>query len=90
MRVDAEKIAALSMIRLTERERARLDADVSVILALRDALPVCSERAEDFADARTADQLRTDSAEQTVPPERMRALSENEKDGFLHIVRTVG
>ena len=90
MKVDAGKIAALSMIRLTEQESTRLDADVSVILALREALPGCSETAEAFDNACTADQLRADCAEQTVPPERMRALSENEKDGFLHIVRTVG
>ena len=90
MKYDAEKIAALAMIRLNERERARLDADIPVILAMSEALPPAAAEAETFAHARTADDLRADEVSQPIPPERVRALSENEKDGYLHVVRTVG
>ncbi len=86
----AEKIAALSMIALTEEETVRLEREIPEILALCDSLAAGTAETEPFAGSRIPAQLRTDAPARDVPPETLRALSKNERDGYLHVVRTVG
>lgn len=86
----AEKVAALSMIALTEAEAARLEREIPEILALRDALEEGESGAADFAGARSLAQLRADEPQCAGDPQTLRALSKKERDGYLHVVRTVG
>ena len=86
----AEKIAALSMIALTEAVSERLEREIPEILALCDSLADGTVERDPFADGRNPAQLRADVPAQDVPPQVLRALSKNERDGYLRVVRTVG
>ena len=86
----AEKIAALSMIALNEEESERLEREIPEILALCDLLAEETAETDPFADGRNPAQLRADEPAQDVPPQVLRALSKNERDGYLRVVRTVG
>ena len=86
----AEKVAALSMIALTEDEKGRLEREIPEILSLCDALTDGAAETDPFADSRTPAQLREDREARDIAPQAILALSKKEKDGFLQVVRTVG
>ena len=86
----AEKVAALSMIALTEDEKGRLEREIPEILSLCDALADGAAETDPFADSRTPAQLREDREARDIAPQAILALSKKEKDGFLQVVRTVG
>ena len=86
----ADRIAALSMIALTEDEAQRLERDIPEILSLCDALADGAAETDPFADSRTPAQLREDREVREIAPQTILALSKKEKDGFLQVVRTVG
>ena len=86
----ADKVAALSMIGLSEEEIRRLEREIPEILALRDELAEGREETDPFADSRTPAQLREDREVRESAPQILLALSKKERDGYLQVVRTVG
>ena len=86
----ARKTAALCMIELTEAERAQFEREIPEIMALCGSLGSEPEAEADFSGAKTADLLREDKPLNTAAPETLLALSKKERDGYLHVVRTLG
>ena len=88
MKNNVVKIAALARIGADENQLKRLEKDVPTILAMADTL-------RDSGDAmyaprpQTLDDLREDVPARGAPVD-LSAISKQEKDGFVCVVRTVG
>ena len=87
---DARKIAELSRIGLTEKERARTEREIPEILALSASLADGAAESDPFAGACPLGELREDKPVRAIPGEVLRAVSKKERDGYLHVVRVVG
>jgi len=90
MKREAGRIAALGMLMLNEAEKDRLEGDLPEIFALTEVLSEAAEGEDAFEGAVGTAQLREDVPVCTEDPIRLMSLSKLEKDGYLHVVRTVG
>ena len=86
---DVKKIAALSMMELTEEEAVRLAGDVAEILAMGQSMPAEAGETQPGRAVPT-EALREDIAVPCGRGPRLIALSKKERDGFITVSRTVG
>ena len=87
MKTNVDKIATLSKIGLDAAQRDRLEKDVPVILSMAELLRDGGDKMY-TPRAVTVRELRKDIPGTDVPPD-LSSISEREKEGYVHVVRTV-
>ncbi len=90
MKQDIQKTSSLAMLAPDKAESERLAQDIAQIFALTAELADALSSPEIMSGAVTCEQLRPDTASEADTERRYIRLSQNEKEGFVRVARTVG
>ncbi len=89
MMPDVQKIAALSMLEMTEEQKIRLRADMEEILSIGESMPLADGETSASRSV-SLDALRADDADLWADAPGLLALSQKARDGYIVVSRTVG